>query len=300
MKTLVLVNPNSHRIRKSKEALKFIEKNLQALGLDFEIQIHTLFEELSREAREAKNRGFDLVAVGGGDGTLREVASGLVNNGIPMGVIPLGISNVFARSLGIPIKIEDALRTLKEGVPKSIDVGFANKSVFLLMLGAGLDAMAVLKTKQWMKDIMGKGAYLLAGVRGYPTFESRPIEVILDEGREKLKGYEVVISNVPLYGGKFVMSPHAHWDDGLLDVCVFRGYGLFNYSRYVWGVIRGRHTNYPDVVTRQARKIQLLGDNVPCHIDSDPFGSLPVDVSVLPASLKVIVPPPPIPPKPQS
>lgn len=290
MRILVLVNPNSHVIRKAQGVLKFTERKLKDLKVDFEIDVPSQFKEFSERAREAKERGFDIVAVAGGDGTLREVASGLIENKLPMGVIPLGISNVFAQSLNIPTKIGEALETLKSGVPKSIDVGLANGNTFLLMLGAGLDAMAVFETKQWMKDIMGKGAYLLAGAKAYPSFRSKPIRVFLDDGKERIAGYEVVISNVPLYGGKFVMCPNARWDDGFLDVCIFRGLGFFNYSRYVWGVVRGKHTAYPDVIMRQAKKVRLVGSNVPCHIDSDPFGTLPVEVAILRSSLKVIVP----------
>ncbi len=290
MKVLVLVNPDSHRIRRDRGVLHLIEKKLKELEVDHELEMIKDFSEFSLRAQRAKDLEFSMVAVVGGDGTLRAVAKGLLQSKLPMAVIPVGISNVFARALGLPLEVEDALLNLKAGVKFPVDIGIANGEPFLLMLGAGLDAMAVYETKQWMKDMMGKGAYLIAGVKGYPSFHSRPIRVFLEDTGEKLAGYEVVVSNVPLYGGNFVMCPRARYNDGVLDVCIFRGFGIFNYSRYLWGVLRGRHIGYPDVVMRQAKRIKLIGEGVPCHVDSDPFGKLPVEISVMHSSLEIIVP----------
>jgi diacylglycerol kinase family enzyme len=99
------------------------------------------------------------------------------------------------------------------------------------------------------------------------------------------------VFNLPCYGGGFRVAPQAEGSDGLLDVCSFRRGQLWHGLGYAAAVLLGRHQRAADCTTGRVRRLQLTSTGqVPCQLDGDPAGYLPLDVEVLPGRLRLIVP----------
>ncbi len=290
MKIRLIYNPVSKKA-KSAYAL-FLELGIKKLidggRNDVELVKTQAPLDATRLAREAVDLGFDMVVAVGGDGTLNEVINGVVGSNITVGLIPFGITNVFALEVGIPRDPFDAINVLLHGKPRKIDIGKANDRYFILMVGAGLDGVAVNNFPFKLKWFLGKLSYLVTGMYYYfLRYTPARMEIIVDG--EKYYGYQIMVNNVSLYGGKFKIAPRANIFDGYLDVCIFTRSGFFDDLRYVWSILNSSHYKWSDVLLLKAKKITIKGDSY-FHVDSEPMGKLPVDIEVVPHSIKIMLP----------
>lgn len=244
--------------------------------------------DATRLAREAVDLNFDMVVAIGGDGTLNEVINGVVGADIIVGLIPFGITNVFALEVGIPRDPFDAINVLLHGKPRRIDIGRANDRYFILMVGAGLDGVAVNNFPFKLKWFLGKLSYLVTGMYYY-LLKYKPARMEITVDGKKYYGYQIMVNNVSLYGGKFKIAPRATIFDGYLDVCIFTRSGFFDDLRYVWSILNSSHYKWSDVFLMKAKKITIRGDSY-FHVDSEPIGKLPVDIEVVPQSIKIMLP----------
>lgn len=181
------------------------------------------------QAREAVEAKVDLVIAAGGDGTVRAVAEGLEHAEIPVGLIPLGTGNLFARNLEIPVNDIPAAATLAfTGVDRAVDVlrarvrrpdGSTHTEVSLVMSGIGFDAAMIANTDPDLKKRVGWLAYVDAGIRAIPN--SAPFRVAhrMDDGRtHRSRVASVLIANLGYLPGNIELIPEASIDDGRLDV----------------------------------------------------------------------------------
>lgn len=181
------------------------------------------------QAREAVEEGVDLVIAAGGDGTVRAVAEGLEDAKIPVGLIPLGTGNLFARNLEIPVNdIPAAAKLAFAGVDRAVDVlrarvrrpdGSTENEVSLVMSGIGFDAAMIANTDPDLKKRVGWLAYVDAGIRAIPN--SAPFRVAhrMDGGRtHRSRVASVLIANLGYLPGNIELIPEASIDDGRLDV----------------------------------------------------------------------------------
>ena len=236
--------------------------------------------------KEYLKKRVDIVISAGGDGTLNEVVNGIIGSDIPLGIIPLGITNVFALELGIPMNPKKAIKLILEGHTKKVDVGEANGRAFTMMLGAGLDGYVIHNLSHEFKKKYGAPSHIIEGIKSYRTYNPEPIKVIAD-GRDLGTGYEVIIANTSSYGGSFKISPVASVDDGYLDVVIFRNGGILKDTRYFFSVIINRHLYLEDVNIYRAQEIYLEGKAVYYHLDSEKGGILPLTVKVKKQAIKV-------------
>ena len=290
MKIRLIYNPVSKKA-KSAYAL-FLELGIKKLmdGGRNDVELVKTHAPLdaTRLAREAVDLGFDMVVAVGGDGTLNEVINGVVGSDIIVGLIPFGITNVFALEVGIPRDPFDAIDVLLHGKPRKIDIGKANDRYFILMVGAGLDGVAVNNFPFKLKWFLGKLSYLVTGMYYYfSKYKPARMEITVDG--KKYYGYQIMVNNVSLYGGKFKIAPRATIFDGYLDVCIFTRSGFFDDLRYVWSVLNSNHYKWSDVLILKGKRISIKGDSY-FHVDSEPMGKLPVDIEVVPHSIKIILP----------
>jgi YegS/Rv2252/BmrU family lipid kinase len=290
MQIVIIFNPASYRGDLFNYKKEFIKNLLQSGGNNrVKILVTKRRGEATYLARNSIEEGCEIILAAGGDGTINEIVNAVVGGNVKMGIIPLGISNVFARSLNLPLEITKSVEVVLKGTVRKVDVGKTDSRLFVLMTGAGLDAYAVHRANLKLKKWLGKWVYGFAGFVHYPEYTHREIKVFID-GYERSRGFHVIVANSPLYGGSYRIAPDAKLDDGFLDVCIFTKKGPLHDLRYVYGVITGTHFKFPDVKVLKAKKIRLEGEEVPYHLDSEPIGKLPVDIEVIPKALDVIVP----------
>jgi YegS/Rv2252/BmrU family lipid kinase len=221
----------------------------------------------------------DRMVVAGGDGTMNEVINGLLlssdfhagREAPPIGLIPLGTSNVLARELGIPLKIDEAVHRALTGTPKKISLGKINGRYFSLMAGIGFDGETVFRVREGIKKISGKGAYLLSGIQTLMRYNPSLIQVTT--AKETFSGFTVVVGKAHYYGGGFQITPKADITEPLLDVCILKSRTKKKLLRFISGVITKRH---------------LALDDVYVQTDGDYCGTLPATIEVFRDAVSII------------
>ena len=174
-------------------------------------------------AAEASKEGIDTVIAGGGDGTVNEVVNGLLQvegNTSALGVIPLGTANDFARSAGVPLQLEGALRVAVETEPVTVDVGRSGDRAFMNVATGGFGTEVTVNTNPKLKRLLGGAAYFITGLGRFSELE--PVHVRLRGPDLDWEGKILVLAvgNARQAGGGHVLCPEAVLDDGLLDVGV--------------------------------------------------------------------------------
>lgn len=296
----VIVNPASSSGRGGRVAPKLIE-TLTAAGIP-----HEVFRTdapghgvaLGRQAAAGPSR---QVVVVGGDGTIHEVASGLIEGGgdLPaMAVYPVGTGNDFYRMVGAGKSVDDVIALLKEGDIARFDVGRVEwqggHRVFVNLLGVGVD-VEVLRRRAGFTRLRGLSQYLAALVTALVRF--RPPAVEIEVGEQRITGRTTLsaITVGPSIGGGFMLSPGASPSDGHLDLCHFPSMGLFKIIGLIPRVIRGTHGTARDVTTCRLQKAVLRStDDEPLWFEIDgelgPEPAHELRVDVLPGVLPVLVP----------
>lgn len=164
--------------------------------------------------------GPNLVVAAGGDGTVHHVANALVGLGRPMGVLPLGTANDFARTMSLPTDLAEAVRVIAESSPIPVDLARVNDAYFLNAAHVGLGVETAKRTNTTLKRMIGPIAYVLAAAQAWITTEPMPIEICVDDSCMRLMASQLLVGNGRYYGGGNVVAPEATLDDGLLDVYV--------------------------------------------------------------------------------
>ena len=302
MRWMIIVNPVSgggRHLPLLKKALKYFRKKGD------EVVVHqTSGPGEGTEVARDRGRGFDAVVAAGGDGTIHEVIGGLAGTGVPLGILPWGTGNVFAKEMGLPRRVKALCKVIRKGHTVDLDLGLADGRPFLLMASVGLDAYALLQMSRGRsKKIWGMVAYALAGMAALVRYRHPPIEVVLDDGTRD-RGSFLLVSNTRLYGAFFVFHPHADPTDGLLDVFLFRDSGRWKFLglvvQMVWhrwtkatrplGAL-GRHGLY------QVKSLSILSGHArPMQVDGDFLEGGAIEIGIAPRALRVILPRRPAPP----
>ncbi len=278
----VIMNPSAHSER-AQRSLDEIQR--LAAGADF--RFTTGQGDARRMAAEAAQAGAEVVVACGGDGTVSEVANGLVGTRTALGVMPIGTMNVFSKELGIAPELDAAWAVIERGLVREIDLPEANGAHFIQLAGVGLDAQVVKETSWESKKRLGPLSYIISAAQ----IASRTPPLLRVETEETVReGSFVLIGNGRFYGAKVVLFPNARPDDGRLDVLIFKNLGYLDIARYVGGVLIGHHTDLDDVEYFQASKLRVTSDEpVPVELDGELLGDVPVEFQVR-ARLRVCAP----------
>jgi lipid kinase YegS len=192
-------------------------------------------------AREMAERGVDAVIACGGDGTANEVLNGLGGTDVPMGIIPLGTANDFARQVGIPIDADHAMDVVLQREPTRIDTASLNGRRFLNVSTAGMGAEATAETPPSAKRALGPLAYAITALRKLASLEPR-------RGRFTGPGFSLdtdfllfAVGNARATGGGSLITPEASVEDGLLDVCIVEAMPAREFARVALRLKRGEH-----------------------------------------------------------
>ncbi|MFQ6015717.1 MAG: diacylglycerol/lipid kinase family protein [Anaerolineae bacterium] len=252
-------------------------------------------------AEEARELGYEVVVAAGGDGTINEVVNGLAGTRVAVGVLPVGTGNVWALEMGIPTwtplrrqHLIEAAKILIDGQVRTVDLGLVNDRYFLLWVGVGLDAEITREVEieqQDMKRRLGSFAYGIAAVVVALSFVGTRATIVID-GRELRQWVLLVlVSNTQLYAKMFRVAAGARLDDGLLDLCLFRGQGILSTLRHVVSVVTQQQIQDPEAEFYQAKRVSIrTAKPLPVQVDGEPMGTTPLDIKVIPQALRVIVP----------
>lgn len=264
------------------------------------------------QSRDAVRRGADLVVAVGGDGTVRAVAEAVASSGIPMGVIPIGTGNLFARNVDIPLgSAEKALEVALSGRDRTVDIGWleierasgdldGGEHLFLVIAGLGFDAKMVEDTDENLKRWVGWLAYFFSAIRHLHGPRLRVLVDIDDHESRPLKLRSLLIGNCGKLPGGLTLLPDAVIDDGWLDIAALdtRG-GILGWGQLFGEVVLqgfGVRSQLPARVGRvdhvRGRQIVATVDPpVQVQVDGDVLGKASVvRARVDPGALIIRVP----------
>jgi diacylglycerol kinase (ATP) len=248
-----------------------------------------------RIAAQAATSGREVVAVGG-DGTIAEVANGILTSGavVPLGIIPAGNGNDYAfHTLHLPADLPRALEIALSGTPVPIDVGQVNGRYFVNALGVGIDAniAAAAESMKRIPFLRGQTLYYTASLRELLFHYDRcPELTIVADGRsDDRRLYALAAVSIgPTYGGGFQINPGADPRDGLFDVCTIWKPKRSRALRLLPMVEQGKHLNEPEVKRLRATEIVLeSATEINAHLDGEILRAARFEARLLQARLLV-------------
>ncbi|MFO7653820.1 MAG: diacylglycerol kinase family protein [Candidatus Krumholzibacteriia bacterium] len=263
-----IVNPAAGT-RRRRLAPSVVAERLRACGLEPEILLTRHAGHASDLARAAAERHPLVVAVGG-DGTLHEVARGLVGTGATLAVVPVGSGNDFAAALGAG-NPEAAWRVVAAGVGRDLDVGYFGERPFFNSVGLFVSGLVSWRAAR-LRRPFGPARYMAAALA--TLIRARPTAAVwqLDRKRWREDAYLLAeICNGPRTGGTFYLMPEADPFDGLLGLCLVRPLGLAAALRLLPAVTAGRTVDHPAVERLHLREGNLvITRDTWVHVDGEP------------------------------
>jgi diacylglycerol kinase (ATP) len=287
-KIKLILNPTANHGRSSQEAadLRPLMASHNADWAGTEYPGHAT--ELARQAGE---KGYDLVVAVGGDGTVHEVINGLMQ--VPqetrpaLGIVPLGSGNDFAHILNIPSDPGEALLSAVNGKPHSLDIGSVRDEndrleYFNNTIGMGFDAVVNLHTRK-ITAIDGFMMYFVALMRTiFRNFDPIDLHVETDQESWDLCSLMLALGNGPREGGGFIITPDAKLDDGLLNYVTIRKISRLMMLRLVPEVMRGTHGRFKQVRMGTCRKMTITSQQpLYIHCDGEIYAGFGTDVRKL-------------------
>jgi len=247
-------------------------------------------------ARECVDAGADLILVCGGDGTVNEVAGGVVGTNVPMAFLPAGTANVLACELGFRSNIDKVIRSLRRSTCRRVSAGSLTTSAgvsryFVLMAGVGLDAHIVRHMSPDMKRRLGKVAYWIGG---FSQLTRTLDEFDVDLDGKTYRASFALFSKVRNYGGDLEIARHVTLMDDQFEVVLFEGPRSHRYLKYFLGVATNTLERMDGVRVIRARKAKLQpvgASPVFVQVDGEYAGELPGTIELLPNALTLLIPP---------
>ena len=305
LRTLVIVNPHSGggATRRRWRALE--PRVREALGAA-DVEQTSGARDAERLEREAVRAGVERLVVAGGDGTLAEVATGLLRAQLAdyaeLAVLPMGTGCDFARTLGVPRDPDAALAVLRTGKARRIDAGHARyvrsdgepaDSYFLNAASFGVSGRVVDLAHRGPRRLGGTFAFALATVRALLRYQSARVALRVDG--ELVFDQPVALvtaANGRQFGGGMQIAPNARLDDGWLDVVIVSTANGLQLIPKLPKLYRGTHLADPVVRAQRGRRIEAdaAPGAVPLELDGEPVGALPAQIELLPGALSVVGP----------
>lgn len=264
-----------------------IKTRLQRRAIPFEWKFTTRPREATYLAKTAPPDA--AVIVVGGDGTVNETVAGLRRD-TPLGIIPTGRSNDFARSVGISGSPTDALDQLLDSSQiRPVDLPEANGIPFLSTLGIGYGIDMAQSTQRLAKRISIIDLFRL--FHALPRYQIPELTVEVDGKRMSGKVFLLAIGNGRYFSGGLEVCPKAHCDDGLIDICIAGDLKRAEAILALTRLFRGTHIRQRKFHYTKAHTVRIDGPgDVPVHADGHPLGRLPTEIRVRHRALQFIVP----------
>jgi diacylglycerol kinase (ATP) len=289
MKAAIIINPFAGKRRRTPRVRHLAERMAADLGVALSVKVIKGPRHGIELAQAAVSAGAERVLCVGGDGTLNAVATGLIGTGVPLGVVPLGSGNGYARSLGLPQKAEEALRVAFTGTPRSMDVGYLNEQLFLGTSGIGFDARVADRFDRTKgRGMMGYLRIVLEEIAGAGTLHVR----LSANGRTiETDVLMLVFCNTREFGNGARISPGSRPDDGVAELKLvhkppLRALPLAFVSLYTHRADRLRY-----IRSISATEAEIVQVGTLAHLDGEPTSiGHKVLFRLEPRRLPVIVP----------
>jgi diacylglycerol kinase (ATP) len=294
-RALVIINPRSGRGRTplAVDARAALAREvLEPEGFAVSVRPTTQGGDARLFAREAVAGGTDLVVAWGGDGTVNETASALVNSAATLGIVPAGSGNGLASDLRIPFDARAALMLAATGLTITIDAGTIGDSYFFNIAGIGIDAVIAARFAERPRQQRGFAGYLQLSSAELMRYRCQRYSLSLDGESFTYEAMLIAIANGRQYGNRLLIAPGARLDDGLLEVVIVEELSLLHIARRLPSLFRGTLSAGRGVTMRAARAVRVEAEAaIPYHLDGEPrLGERELIVQTHPTALRVKAP----------
>ena len=290
-KIVFIVNPKAGISPKSKVVIELLAGNIIPSSRFIPEVIFTERPGHATEiAANAIANGADIIVASGGDGTVNEVASALVDTDIPMGILPAGSGNGLARCLGISMSYALALRTIIRGNTKLMDVATVNDKLYTSIAGIGFDAFVAQKFAE--SSIRGMISYMQIILNEFSSYKPLAYNLTIDGEDFEKQALMIVFANSNQFGFNTKIAPDAKVDDGYLDICVVKKMPVTQLLNVGYNTMRGTLGNTGFAEYFRGKEISITNIHDPLmNIDGEPkIMNSPVSIKIKPLCLRVIVP----------
>jgi YegS/Rv2252/BmrU family lipid kinase len=262
------------------------------------LEVHHTTAEVDADqlALVAVTQGVEAVIVAGGDGTISATANGLMETGIPLGIICRGTANAFANALDLPTTIEAACETILAGETRVVDAAKCNDLPMILLAGIGFEAETVEHTDRESKNRLGLLAYILAGIEQLGQMTQFDVKIETDEKIINVTASAITIANAaPPTSILAQGSAGVIFDDGLLDVTIVapanRTGAIAASYELLTSALKGDATTRPDIGYLRTKKLTITTEPPQkVVIDGEVQGTTPVTIECIPNGLTVFSP----------
>ncbi|WP_420627500.1 diacylglycerol/lipid kinase family protein [Candidatus Leptofilum sp.] len=293
MKVKVILNPYANRWQAGAR-LNDIQAAFAAANLTPEIVQTEKPQEAIGLAETAVSARYDAVVAAGGDGTLSEVANGLLRAAgdgptVPFGILPIGTANDFSDMVGLPRDLTQAVQIIARGQTRQIDAGRINNHFFINNCAVAMEPMITLENIR-MKRLSGELRYVVALLKGLVKLKAWRMQVRWDDGGHDGPTYLLSVCNGPRTGG-FYMAPNATVDDGLFDFVFAPEVPKLTVLSILVKLFRKTHIDHPQVVYGRTRHISISSSpGTPIHADGEIIAeaATQIEYKILPGKLTLL------------
>lgn len=287
-KVRFIINPFSGLSRK-KNVPAIIKKHINKQKFDFDIAFTKAVGHAIDLAKEAVEQNYDIVVAVGGDGSVNEVATALIDTTVKLGILPGGSGNGFAMHLGLGRNIKRAVQILNNSKSIIIDTCLLNGRPFVNLGGTGFDALVAHKAKQsTLRGLYAYTKFALLEAWSYPI-EKYTLNI---DNQEIIQECLVIeVANAQMFGYNFVIAPQAKLDDGILDVLLVKKVPKWRYLFSLWRFFNASFHKSSLVTSYAGKDVKISGKKpMPVHIDGEGY-YLEEDLhfTIKPLSLNVLV-----------
>ena len=248
-------------------------------------------------ARQYARMGFDAVVAVGGDGTVNEVAKGIVMGSQPadsghqtaLGLIPMGSGNGFARHLNIPIRPQKAIEMLNRSEPISVDYGLANGKLFVSTCGTGFDAVVAEHFAGSNKR--GFMTYFQNVLHDIFSYTPQTYHIVGDGLDVTHKAFLITFANANQWGYEALIAPKASMQDGKMDIMLVSSHAILGSASLALRLFAGSIDDSHFMNTLRAKEVTLEREEAaPFHIDGDPVEmEKDIHIKIVADGLRVLV-----------
>ncbi|MBA7561899.1 Diacylglycerol kinase [subsurface metagenome] len=301
LQTKVIVNPVAGA-RSTRRKWPIINRLLERIGLTFDFNYTEGVGHAIELAQAAASDGYRYLVAVGGDGTVNEVANGILLSrnaaATVLGVVSTGTGSDFARSAGLARDYTTACNNLTSSKRLTIDVGVVEyqrdgkrqERFFVNSAGVGFDAAVVKETERLPKFFGGTIPYVAGMLRTLVSYRNKNIVLKVGDEEERKRVLNVAVANGNYCGGGMRIAPDAELDDKLLDVVVFGDMSKFEILKEFPTIYKGTHINHPKVSVKKAANVSIESAKpMLVYADGELLGECPASFRVVPAALSLVV-----------
>lgn len=291
---LFIVNPNAGR-GKGQQIIPHLKAYLKRHHVVSAVWETSAPWEAVEMAETGINSGFDVLVAVGGDGTIHEVANGILRSGEsrPLGAIRVGSGNDFLRYFKVPQNLDKTMEIILQGQECLIDVGQVGSRYFINAVGVGFDAEVGYEIVK-IRWLGGTPVYLYGVFKRLIHYRTPFVTIKTDQLSFEGPITLVTVGNGVSSGGGFQLTPDAQMNDGWFDVCIIKAVPRWKALAILPRVLVGGHTRHPDVIMTRSRRITIdcPDEALLAHLEGE-FADLDphhLEIKLIPEALRVIVP----------